>query len=186
MKKVIVFAIIAMVALTLSAKPTYQGALNFDFPSTQTLDNGSSNDFDTNMGISPSIEALMDISQLQNLKLGLGLEFQLHRGIDLGSGGDPAYGFIPIYLTAKYAFLKDLPVQPEAILNVGYNFFSTNDDYTSADLGGGMCWGIGVGAWHPNGFGATLMYKANYGSIDNHGTTDVTQGGMTLGLGYRF
>jgi hypothetical protein len=185
MKRYVV--IIALLALTmmLMAKPMYQVNLGIDMAGTQTAKvSGVSVDTDSKLGISPSFEVLMPA--MPNLLVGGGLEYQLGRG--LKDSGDAKFGFIPIYVTAKYAVTKTMPVVPEVIVDLGYDIFTGNSDYKGdGDLSGGLCWAIGAGINHPKGYNLQIMYRSFAGQWSLGGTdVDITQGNLSFLLGCRF
>lgn len=135
-------------------------------------DEGITVSYDVNTGISANIEVM---KQRANFLYGAGLEFQLPREIDI-SWGSPSFNFIPIYLTGRYKLPVELPLETEGILQLGYNFFSYNDDYSSdeededysykSEGSGGMYWGFGLGALYNTKFVFQLMYKVNKAKLD--------------------
>jgi len=200
--KHLVFAMFLVFSMTsLFAQLTFQGNLGIDFPGVQKYESdGYDSDADTNLGISPSFEVLYPA--MPNLLVGGGLEYQILRGYDESGEGDPAYGFIPIFLSGKYAIPMEAQITPEILLQFGYNFLTANDDLKGdGDLSGGIYFGIGAGIVHPMGFTADIMYRMSKGGTEGDEEiydpwndewytysydTDVTQGNLTLRLGYRF
>jgi hypothetical protein len=186
MKRYLILIVLLAISMMLVAKPMYQVNLGIDMGGTHKFSvSGSSVDYDSKLGISPSFEVLVPV--MPKLLVGGGLEYQLGRGIDATGADKVKYGFIPIYVVGKYAFLKDLPVTPEVIANVGYDMFTANDEYKGdATLGGGLCWAIGVGVNHPKGYNLQIMYRQQTGTLGDGVTVDVTQSNLSFLLGYRF
>lgn len=149
--------------------------------------NTSEDSWDTSMGIDVSIEYLL---QNNNLMYGIGAEYQLQREVDFPSG-EGKMGFIPVYGVLRYQVPVQANITPELIANVGYNIFTADDDYKGgADLSGGLYWGIGAGVGIKNLI-FQLMYKTNYGSIEQEvfGSTfkgDITNSQINLTAGMRF
>jgi hypothetical protein len=185
MKRYLVLIVLLAISMMLIAKPMYQVNLGIDMGGTHKLSVGSSNvDYDSKLGISPSFEVL--VPAMPNLLVGGGLEYQLGRGLDIDNF-DGKFGFIPIYVVGKYAFLKDLPVTPEVIANIGYDMLTGNDDYKGdGTLGGGLCYAIGLGVNHPKGYNLQIMYRSFAGALKDGTSVDVTQSNLSFLLGYRF
>lgn len=186
MKRYLVLIALLAMSLMLFAKPMYQVNLGIDMGGTHKREvSGFSAEEDSKLGISPSFEVLMPA--MPNLLVGGGLEYQLGRGLDV-EDYDGKFGFIPIYVVGKYAFMKNLPVTPEVVANVGYDLFTANDDYKGeADLSGGMYYGFGLGVNHPKGYNLQIMYRAFAGGLSDDGVdVDVTQNNLSFLLGYRF
>lgn len=183
--------VVLLISLTaLFGQVTFQAGLGIDFPGTQSWGGDLDDDVDTNLGFSPSFEVLWPV--MPTFLLGGGLEYQIPRGLDEDTDGDPAYNFLPIFVSGKYGIPMDAAVHPEILLHLGYNIFMANDDYKGdADLTNGFYWGIGAGIVHTSGFTADLMYRRSMGGweIDFYGETweaDIDQSQVTFRLGYRF
>jgi hypothetical protein len=165
----------------------FQVDLGFDVAGNHTIDveDFGSQDYDVGMGISPSVEYMM---QYQSILYGLGLEYQLQRKIEFDGEELGKFGFIPIYLVGRYQFTLPGTITPEAVAQLGYNIFTANDDYKGdGDLSGGLYYGIGAGVTIQKKYLVQLMYKANAGGWEYSGlNADMTNSQINLGLGYRF
>ncbi|MCD4828226.1 MAG: hypothetical protein K8R90_02185 [Candidatus Cloacimonetes bacterium] len=188
MRALLILALLSAIG-GLCAQVQLQACLGIDSPGIQEF--GADGDrHRTNPGLSFSAEALY--SARADLHLGCGVEYQLLRATDADWGGDPAFGFIPIFFSGKIGLPINCDVMPEMLLHIGYGFLTGNDDYIDeGDLTGGLYWGIGAGVVHKSGFTADLMFRRSKGAweMDFSGypfENDIIQHNLTLRLGYRF
>ncbi|MCD4828227.1 MAG: porin family protein [Candidatus Cloacimonetes bacterium] len=190
MKQLILVLVLAFGINALFAQLQAQINAGLDFPGNQewsAID--GSDDFDSYIGFSPSIEILRPVGT--DVLIGGGFEFQLSRSIDAGDRNS-TYAFIPIYLSAKFGFPRNGAIRPELLGNVGFNIFMA-DNYTyQFDTKGGMYFAFGAGIHHTKGLTVDFMYRTSKGVLDcgsYYGSStviDVTQTNLTLRLGYRF
>lgn len=151
------------------------------------LGDSASDEYDVEMGLSPSIEVM---AQRGNVLYGAGVEYQLPRNVDFGE--DKAkMGFIPVYGVLRIQIPSKGNVTPELVGQLGYNIFNGDKAYKgSADLSGGIYWGIGAGL-SVQKLIVQLMFKTNngglkqdWGGADIKG--DITNTQMNLTVGVRF
>ncbi|HPT71453.1 MAG TPA: outer membrane beta-barrel protein [Candidatus Cloacimonadota bacterium] len=191
MKRYLILIALLTMTIVLFAKPMFQANLGFDMAGSIKSDASGDNGSDAKMGITPSFEALWTV--MPNMLVGGGIGYQLNRGIDeTGVPDKVKFGFLPIYATGKYAFMKNLPVTPEVIVNLGYDLFMGTKEFKyddNADLGGGINWAIGVGANHPKGYNLQIMYEnfnGTYKIDDLNVDQKDTYSTVSIQLGYRF
>jgi hypothetical protein len=169
-----------------------QLGIGLDFAGDHKMDsewngNTSEDSWDTAMGIDASLEFL---TKSNNILYGVGAEYQVQREVDFPNG-EGKMGFIPIYGVLRFQVPVQVNFTPELIANAGYNLFTGDDDYKGdAKLTGGLYWGIGAGVNVQN-FIIQLMYKTNYGKIEQEilGSTfegDITNTQINLTVGMRF
>ncbi len=119
-------------------------------------------DYDVAMGISPAVEYLYEY---RGLLVGLGAEYQVQRDGKFDNGNDK-FGFIPLYGVVRYNFATELRVNPELVLQAGYNFFTSDDQYKEGgSLKGGLYWGVGAGLEIREKYLIQAMYKTNRGKL---------------------
>jgi hypothetical protein len=105
----------------------------------------------------------------RNVGLGVGASYQLPRQLSSASTGK--FNFMPIYGLLK---IRSNPSKHNEYVygvgQMGYNFFFGDKDYkgTNGSLGGGLYYGIGVGA-NINKFQMEFMYSVNKGSFSDSG-----------------
>ncbi len=177
---------------SLLADSHFQMGLGVDFPGTQSQDveSGMAIDYDTDLGFSPYVEFLDNVSS--HLIFGAGIEYQIIRTFSTDLSRAPGFGFVPIYFCSKYAILTTGGVTPELQANLGYNFLTGNDEYKAgATLKGGFYLAGGIGIVHESGLTVDLLYKFNrgkkvYDTHDGEQACNVTQKNIAMRLGYRF
>lgn len=136
-----------------------------NYESTSEIDTYSTKPT-TKVGISPSVEVCWPLNP--QMYLGGGLEYQLHRGFIEDDGGSIKFNFIPMYVIGKYQFAPNSNATPEAIIHLGYNFYSGSDGYTeNAELSGGICWAVGAGLSLNKKYILQLLYKQENGTWKN-------------------
>ncbi len=116
--------------------------------------------YDVSIGMSPYLEIL---AESHSLLYGGGIEYQVHRSVDFSSSTGKM-GFTPLYGVIRFK-MQMQNLKPELIGQLGYNFFTADDDYQgSADLSGGLYYGFGLGLPFDKLI-IQIMYKANSGQI---------------------
>lgn len=151
------------------------------------LEGSSENSFDVGMGVSPGFEYILKSGSFY---YGVGAEYQVQRDVKFDSFKRKV-GFIPLFGTFRYQYATDLKINPELIVQGGYNFFTADDNYKGdGTLTGGLFWGLGAGfAIHKN-YIIQAMYKTNYGNLkqdifETTYDTDVTNTQINILFGYR-
>ncbi|MCL2485425.1 MAG: outer membrane beta-barrel protein [Endomicrobia bacterium] len=140
---------------------------------------------------SVAIEGLSKVVEgMDNLKVGVGLEYQFFRQInennDFGYAG-MKYRFIPIYLTAQYSPSENYPIYVKG--NLGYSLILDVPQRDRAETNGGLYLGAGVGYECKYGFIVELMYGMYSGSIKALGETkamDLSYSKLGINFGYKF
>ena len=120
----------------------------------------------------------------ENFDVGGGVQYQFSRDRKDLAG---KYWFFPVYAAVRiHPPMTDLT--PYGILQLGYNFYGGDSNYKgTADLRGGLYWGIGGGVIFQKHFLTELMYAENRGTSKTGGTsTDVKNSRISLSIGYNF
>jgi len=100
--------------------------------------------------------------------IGGGLDMQSLRSL---SGGTGSFGFMPMYAIVK---LRTTPGKNNTFEyltgNLGYNFFSGDDNYAGSNgtLGGGLYWGVGAGI-NVRRIKIELLYTEDNGKAEDSG-----------------
>ncbi len=188
----LVFIFSTTTMILYSVDPRVQFSLGLDFAGDHELDDGDHKaDYDSESGISPSMELLFPTGS--QFTFGLGVEYQIEREVELEGNGDfsPAFGFIPVYFTGKVGFLPEGPVIPELNIHLGYAFMHGNKDYKGDwDLYGNVYFAIGGGILINQRICIDMLYKFQQGSIEgdyygHHHSIIVTQTQFALQLSAR-
>lgn len=188
MRKVRLIAVLTMVWVFVAVNIAFAGGavkLGVDFNNDHEISGyGGSASMDVDPMISFTGEFYAGISS--NLDIGGGLTLQLPRTAEF-MGLEGEFYFLPIYGAMRFKSASE-SVAPYGILQLGYNFFDGNDAYKgSADLDGGIYYGVGGGLIIKKHFLIELLYSVNNGEVSEMGYSfDIENSQITLNFGFNF
>ena len=181
----IILCVFFVMVVSVSADPGVGGALKvgIDFAGNHEVSAlGLSADTDVGSGIEFGGELYAQPNR--NLDIGIGALYQLPREQSDFPG---EFSFLPVYGVIRLK--TDLqPVNPYIIGQLGYGFFSGDDDYAGPfELSGGLYWGGGAGVIIKDRFIVEGIYTQNNGEAEWMGITgDIVYSKFTLNLGINF
>jgi hypothetical protein len=162
MRKVVFAAAVLVLSANLSLAGTVVKG-SFDFKGKMKV---GSVDFDVEQSFSVAGEHYLSLHDF--VEVGLGGEYQFHRGIEGSSG---TFHFVPVYGCVRVSPLNLPVIDPYAAARVGYNFFFGDDDFTGGwDTKGGICYGFGAGTRIMDFLIVEGMYTVNNGTMSSGGS----------------
>jgi hypothetical protein len=143
---------------------------------------GDSENFDVETGLSFAGEFYAALNR--NVDLGAGIILQMPRSLEDYTG---TFNFIPLYGVMRLK-LDNQGATPYFIGQLGYSLFFGDSDYKgSADLEGGLYYGIGGGVIINQNILIELLYAVSRGTYGLDGVDfDVDYYYITLNLGINF
>jgi hypothetical protein len=144
---------------------------------------GDSENFDVETGLSFAGEFYAALNR--NVDLGAGIILQMPRSLEDYTG---TFNFIPLYGVLRLK-LDNQGATPYFIGQLGYNLFFGDSDYKgSADLEGGLYYGIGGGVIINQNILIELLYSVNRGTYGglNGVDFDVDYSYIAINFGINF
>ena len=125
--------------------------------------------YDTEYGISLSAEEILNTTN--NLGLGMGLSYQMPRGVTSQGHSMGKFNFIPVYALIRLRTTPDNNVYVYSTGQLGYNLLEGNNDFTgpTGKLSGGSYYGLGIGLVYDK-LQFELLYHVHHGSFRDSAT----------------